>query len=629
MTTSDNQPPGSVVEAAGPGGMLPGVGPPNTGDVALLIDWENLKWSLQNTYNVSANASTLMDAAGAFGRVVVARAYADWTQRQLTVDAVNLYRTGIEPVYVTTGEKNSADVRLAVDAVDLCMRMTHIGTFVVVTGDKDLIHPINYIRLNGRRTVIIGVGATIAGRLVASVDRVLRYEEDLEPLVSTRRLPEPSPQSDIAIDDLFQHIVAILSEHGAGEEMSFAQIGNQLKSRIHFNAIEQFGMSFKALMLQAQDAGLIAMRTEGLVDYASLPQLGSSLNLEAAIRETASSSAAGLSFPPEPVTWSAPDQDVDIESLSSSEQATLISYIHELGTDHRDLPIRYIADALTRNSVLPGLTSGQVWRLVNSLADDGILDRQTAIGTARETGEEYEFTRLVLDPEHALVADILAERQRDLSTFFAELPPAVREVRSRFEFACEADVQQAFEQRLGRKLRSLGYDRPAIFFQDAVRANVVRLWSAPDDTVVVLMPDDPEPDAEAFAAWRSVFNRLHDTEIEAAIRYIAAAEEMVFGETMQEAVQIGSLVYLLRGVIRVRGINELGNNEANYLIKTEFVQHGIMIHEAVKATHPYYGTQSLVDTYRLNSENPLVKKALEKPLPQLSYNYRPKPAIMT
>ncbi|HMM40977.1 MAG TPA: NYN domain-containing protein, partial [Thermomicrobiales bacterium] len=247
---------------------------PANADVALLIDWENLKYSLQNLFGVSANASSLMDAAGAYGRVVIARAYADWTQRQLTVDAVNLYRTGIEPVYVNAGEKNSADVRLAVDAVDLCMRMAHISTFVVVTGDKDLIHPINYIRLNGRRTVIIGVGATIAGRLVASVDEVLRYEEDLEPLVRSRATSLPGTQLDDSRQMLYEQIVAILAEYPDGHEMQFALLGNMLKARIEFNAVQQFGKSFKALMLDAQDAGIIAIRTEGLVDFASLPQAG-------------------------------------------------------------------------------------------------------------------------------------------------------------------------------------------------------------------------------------------------------------------------------------------------------------------------------------------------------------------
>lgn len=602
---------------------------PANADVALLIDWENLKYSLQNLFGVSANASSLMDAAGAYGRVVIARAYADWTQRQLTVDAVNLYRTGIEPVYVNAGEKNSADVRLAVDAVDLCMRMAHISTFVVVTGDKDLIHPINYIRLNGRRTVIIGVGATIAGRLVASVDEVLRYEEDLEPLVRSRATSLPGTQLDDSRQMLYEQIVAILAEYPDGHEMQFALLGNMLKARIEFNAVQQFGKSFKALMLDAQDAGIIAIRTEGLVDFASLPQAGAGLDLDAAIRETATEEATAPAFPPMPAAWETPQRDVDIDALSAAERMALISYLHELGTDRRDLPIRYITDALTRNSVLPGLTGDQVWDLINNLADDGLLDRETATGIARETGEPYEFTRLVLNPDHPLVADILADRQQRLLSIFAELPPAVVDVRTRLEFACEADVQQVFEQRMGKNLRALGFDRPATFFLDAAEAGVVRLWTAPDETVVVLLPDETEPERAAFEAWRSVLGRLDPLDIESAIRYIAAAEDEVFAIHVQDGVQTGSLVYLLRGVLRTRTGEELGNDEANYLIKTEFVERGILTHVPTPATHPDTGIRSTVNVYRLNRENPEVQAALRKPLPRLPLNYRPKPAIAT
>lgn len=597
-------------------------------DVALLIDWENLKYSLQNTFGVSANASSLMDAAGAYGRVVVARAYADWTQRQLTVDAVNLHRTGIEPVYVNAGEKNSADVRLAVDAVDLCMRMTHISTFVVVTGDKDLIHPINYIRLNGRRTVIIGVGATIAGRLVASVDHVLRYEEDLEPLVRTRGGPEPGQLADDARESLFQRVVAILTEQGDGREMPFAQLGNILKARMDFNAIQQFGKSFKALMLEAQDAGVISIRTEGLVDFAALPQERAGLDLDMAIRETATEAVAAPAFPPVPASGDVPEQDVDIDALSAAERMKLISYLHELGTDRRDLPIRYIADALTRNSVLPGLTGNQVWHLINNLADDGLLDRETAIGTARETGEPYEFTRLVLNPNHPLVADILAGRQQRLMAIFAELPLAVADVQTRLEFACESDVQQAFEQRIGKNLRALGFDRPSAFFRDAAEAGVVRLWTAPDETVVVLLPDEPAPETAAFEAWRSVLGRLDPLDLESAIRYIAAAEEDVYATHVEEAVQAGSLVYLLRGVLRTRTGETLGSDETNYLIKSELVERGILNRTPTPATHPETGIRSIVNVYQLNRENPEVQAALRKPLPQLPSNYRPRPAIV-
>src|SRR5690348_5440799 len=69
-------------------------------DVALLIDWENLKLSLRDHFGVSPNIDSLLDAASASGRVVLARAYADWTRSLSSVDAPNLYRAGIEPIYV-------------------------------------------------------------------------------------------------------------------------------------------------------------------------------------------------------------------------------------------------------------------------------------------------------------------------------------------------------------------------------------------------------------------------------------------------------------------------------------------------------------------------------------------------
>ncbi len=145
------------------------------GDVALLIDWENLKWSLQKAYQVGPNISSLVEATREYGRLVLARAYAPWTNPLLAVDAQNLYRAGIEPVYVPA-HKNSADVRIAVDAADLCRQLEHVRTIVLVTGDYDLIHVLNYLRLNGRRAVVVGVGHTMAGLLAPAAEAVLLYE---------------------------------------------------------------------------------------------------------------------------------------------------------------------------------------------------------------------------------------------------------------------------------------------------------------------------------------------------------------------------------------------------------------------------------------------------------------------
>jgi len=70
-------------------------------DAALLIDWENLKFSLMQR-GMRPNVSALRDKAESFGRVVVARAYADWQDGYHTQDPRNLYAGGIEPVYVPT-----------------------------------------------------------------------------------------------------------------------------------------------------------------------------------------------------------------------------------------------------------------------------------------------------------------------------------------------------------------------------------------------------------------------------------------------------------------------------------------------------------------------------------------------
>ena len=151
------------------------------GDVALLIDWENLKYSLQHQCSAAPNISSLVNAAREYGRLVVARAYADWAQPLLRVDAPNLYRAGIEPIYVpgrfVDGQpiKNSADVRLGVDSVDLCVSLHHVSTYVLVTGDGDLIHSLNFLRLRGRQVVIVGVTGTIKPLLETAADIVMIY----------------------------------------------------------------------------------------------------------------------------------------------------------------------------------------------------------------------------------------------------------------------------------------------------------------------------------------------------------------------------------------------------------------------------------------------------------------------
>src|SRR5438270_5625571 len=149
-------------------------------DAALFIDWDNLKAG-SKTLGKQPNISSLLDSVGHRGRVVIARAYADWQQKTHTFDPPNLYAAGIEPVYVPvrmhSGRilKNSADVKLAVDCIDFLNTAPHLKTFFLVSGDSDLVHLVNFLRARGKRVIVIGVSNTISQVLTENIDELLIY----------------------------------------------------------------------------------------------------------------------------------------------------------------------------------------------------------------------------------------------------------------------------------------------------------------------------------------------------------------------------------------------------------------------------------------------------------------------
>src|SRR5207247_9177426 len=116
-----------------------------------------------------ANVQALKEAAGCLGRVVTAKAYANWQEGHNLRDPNDLYSVGIEPIYVPTifvgpgdsttdglpRRKNSVDIKLAVDVVEFALLNPTVGTFVFVTGVGDFIYLISTMRTGGKWVVFI------------------------------------------------------------------------------------------------------------------------------------------------------------------------------------------------------------------------------------------------------------------------------------------------------------------------------------------------------------------------------------------------------------------------------------------------------------------------------------------
>ena len=273
------------------------------GDVALFIDWENFKISLA-AGNRTPNLSSLKEEISEHGRVVVAKAYADWVTRapelrgasQFNNDPPSLYAAGIEPVFVPTRVpstqassangmrtyrvKNSVDVKMTADCIECAHSYPNIGTFVLVSGDSDFLHVVNALRTMGKRVVIVGVSWSTSRRLADQVDSLLLYDKDVDPLAPQPAvLPHVQPTQQVRaaqtedapeLAEVIRAIEEIIrDDRAAGGNPLLTSIKQRLMRRYPGFDEKKLGFSgFKKLMARAAENGNIKLIHAGLVDWA-------------------------------------------------------------------------------------------------------------------------------------------------------------------------------------------------------------------------------------------------------------------------------------------------------------------------------------------------------------------------
>jgi uncharacterized LabA/DUF88 family protein len=270
-------------------------------DVALFIDWENFKISLAAGHR-TPNVSALREEVSNYGRVVVAKAYADWVTRapelkgasQFINDPPALYAAGIEPVYVPTRlphgsapsessrmsrVKNSVDVKMTADCIECAHSYSNIGTYVLVSGDSDFIHVVNALRTMGKRVVIIGVSWSTSRRLADQVDGLILYDADVDPVTPAEPAPapanngraayRPSPAGRPDLTEVIRIIEDIVrSERQAGRTTLLTSLKQRLMRRIPGFDEKKLGFSgFKKLMQRVAQGGNVKLVTVGLVDW--------------------------------------------------------------------------------------------------------------------------------------------------------------------------------------------------------------------------------------------------------------------------------------------------------------------------------------------------------------------------
>ena len=273
----------------------------NGSDVALFIDWENFKISLA-VGNRIPNVSALKEEMSNHGRVVIAKAYADWVTRapelrgasQFLNDPPSLYAAGIEPVFVPTRApspgamnangmrtgriKNSVDVKMTADCIEVAHTYPNISTYVLVSGDSDFIHVVNALRTMGKQVVVVGVSWSTSRRLADQVDALVLYDVDVDPPASAEPAAPSTPAADIApvspsggdLQDIIRAIEDIIrDERKAGGNPLLTSIKQRLVRKFPEFDEKKLGYAgFKRLMARVAQNGNIRLITAGLVDWA-------------------------------------------------------------------------------------------------------------------------------------------------------------------------------------------------------------------------------------------------------------------------------------------------------------------------------------------------------------------------
>ena len=146
--------------------------------IGLFIDYENLAIGAREDLGIRFDFKPIADALAERGRVVVRRAYADWTRfeqevRMLVDSQVELIEI---PQRRGAVRKNAADIKMAVDAIELAFERAYVTTFAILTGDSDFTPLVHKLRELNKRVVGVGLKASTSALLPAACDEFLFYE---------------------------------------------------------------------------------------------------------------------------------------------------------------------------------------------------------------------------------------------------------------------------------------------------------------------------------------------------------------------------------------------------------------------------------------------------------------------
>src|SRR5438876_3066883 len=246
--------------------------------MAVFLDLENIVLGTRDAHYPTFDIQKVLERLLLKGQIVVKKAYCDFERykafkRGLHEAAFEL----IEIPHVRQSGKNSADIRMVVDALDLCYTKSHVDTFVIVSGDSDFSPLVSKLRENAKTVVGLGVKNSTSDLFINNCDEFLYYDDLMraEPskarqrskaTVSVAKTGDTSskgPDLAEALDLVVKTVDALTEERDQDERIWGSMIKQAIKRRNPgFNERFYGFHSFNDLLLEAQKRGLVGLEPD-------------------------------------------------------------------------------------------------------------------------------------------------------------------------------------------------------------------------------------------------------------------------------------------------------------------------------------------------------------------------------
>jgi len=240
--------------------------------IGLFIDYENLAIGAREDLGTTFEFGPIADALAERGRVVVRRAYADWSRfekdrQMLTTNHVELIEI---PQRKGMVRKNAADIKMAVDAVELAFERDYVTTFVICTGDSDFSPLVHKLRELNKQVIGVGLKASTSKLLPPACDEFIFYENldgvDVpQARVLRRGKTEPAPQAqDLkSLDRIVSQTLSGLLRSGDTEVRSSQIKRAVLRKDSTFSESDYGFRSFGELMRNLAERGVVRLDDSG------------------------------------------------------------------------------------------------------------------------------------------------------------------------------------------------------------------------------------------------------------------------------------------------------------------------------------------------------------------------------